>query len=358
MPTLALPEPLPLDFQKQSGSSLPSIDTVRATYEALGKSHEVTELVTWFIHHGRALRVRSFGALGELIGYDGSTISRVLNGKYEGNLGNVLEKIAVYRAVYQERATIGQIPFQETKLAKEIWTVCDFTRIAQTIAFLYGPNQTGKTSALQEYQRRNNHGQTIFVRVPVGGNAGDFLEKLADACGLPQAKNRETNSARIHKYLRPEMLILVDEVHQLFKHGVKTRTIEAIRELHDLTRVGIVLCGTQVLAEALEDHKLKGFLGQLANRGTIRRLIKPEPYREDVLLLCTAYGFPVPAAGSDEEHAVFALSRADGLGKLCKVLEMATRYAQKNGVSDLWRAFLITVATLRAWAEGKTTAKG
>ena len=82
-------------------------DIVAANLERLVDDGVITSadkaLMLWFFAEVKN-RSLSLSDAGKAIGYDASTISRVLRGRYEGNWGNILKSVRCYKHLVTERA--------------------------------------------------------------------------------------------------------------------------------------------------------------------------------------------------------------------------------------------------------------
>ena len=96
-------------------------------------------------------------------------------------IDNLCERIEKFRRLAVSRAATARADFVETSIAKKIFEVCQFALVSQTPAFLFGETQIGKTTALEEFARRNNHGQTKCVRMPATAGVQLFMKEMAAA---------------------------------------------------------------------------------------------------------------------------------------------------------------------------------
>lgn len=342
-------------------SAFPSADTVKANMERAGAAPEQITAVLWLLDHGRTNKLQNYKALGAVINREASGISKLFAGTYGADLDKLVRHINTVRAALAERAGFGDRVIVETSVMGEVRTLCEMARASQTMAILFGENQSGKTTALIEYTRQNNHGRTIYVRLPVGGAKREFLLALCRACGISERNNAEQMRERLLKFFgyrgsttdpttNSHLLLIVDEVHQTMIRGLKTNTLEQIREIHDLCGIGIVLCGTNVLPEMMQDERYAKMLGQIGNRGILRRKIPAAPSLEDVRLICEGYGFDAPEGRALK--IVGKISTQNGIGKLCGYLRMARKLASTRHKTPGWKHFLATHATLESWERG------
>lgn len=333
---------------------LPSGDIVKEKLAEAGATTDQIDIVLWLLNYGRSQKIASVSALAKKLNVHSSTVGRLFSGKYGADITSIIEKIVHFRGVQAERLQFGDAPVVTSlRVVNDITAFCDLARVSATVAILFGPNQSGKTWTLRNiYQPANNHGRTVYVRMPVGGGLKLFLEVLLKACGITTRLGYHDMKARAIRYFDPQTLLIVDEFHQtMIGRGLKTVTIDFIREIHDLSGCGVVLCGTDVVNDMIDDPKFRKFLGQIGNRGVLRRLIPATPYREDVTALCQAYGFGVPAG--EAKKLVDQIASTNGIGKLCKYMQMSRRLANKRQVPVMWDHFLETHATLKSWEKGE-----
>jgi hypothetical protein len=148
--------------------------------------------------------------------YDGNTVYRIFKGIYEGKLDNFCECAASFRRVIEERGDITRAPFVMTRLARRIFKISESAKVYQTVEFIFGESQIGKTAALEEYARQNNHGMTVYWRLPSGGGLRRSVEELAVACRISAQQKTVEVLRRAIRFFTPEMLLIVDEAHQMF----------------------------------------------------------------------------------------------------------------------------------------------
>ena len=334
---------------------LPSGDIVKQNLLSNDVAAEHIDSILWLLNYGRSERLGSISALAKKLNVNSSTVGRLFSGKYEADLASICSKIDHFREVYEARKDFGDIPVvRDLLVARDIADFCDLTRATATMSVLFGPNQSGKSWALKRiYTPSNNHGQTIYVSMLESGGATRlFIEHLAKACGISQSGNHSDLKRRIFRYFDPQTLLIVDEFHQtLIGRTIKMTSIELIRAIYEHCGCGIVLCGTDIVPDMFEDRRFKKFLGQTANRGALRRMIPATPYPEDVRALCRAYGFG-PATG-EAKKLVDEIASTNGIGKLCKFMQMAKRLAAKRQTPVSWDHFLATKATLASWEKGE-----
>lgn len=330
-------------------------DVVKRKLEEIGATQPQISSILWLHAHAKEQRMTKYGQIGDFIGYDGAKIGQLFQGKYggskPGSLDNVCAAIESARALFNQRLGLGAKPFVSIQVVDDMKTLCDIARASQTMALMWGPNQSGKTWAAKKYQRDNNHGLTIYVRMPAGGGKKATMKAIARACKIPDRKSPEELRDRIHAYFNDSMLLIVDEFHQcLIGRTMKVDTVEAIREIHDeCDNVAVVLIGTDALPDTMNDPRFHNLLGQIGNRCALRKRIAAAPRISDVISVCHAYGMP-PGEGDGWAKAR-EVARENGIGPLTILLRMAKNFATKKKQTLNWDHFATTHATVKSWAE-------
>ena len=321
-------------------------DTVKANLGEMLKVEKITQeqsdLIWWFYSFARANDWSLKQAAGEM-GVDGSTLYRVLRNEYGAKLDNFCEKLERYKKLAVERATITDVTFVETKTAKSIFQVCDAALFSQTIAFIFGDSQQGKTTALEEYARRHNHGQTKYIRLPASAGVQLVAKEFAKACFVSHKSCFDHLRDRIMRAIDNKNLIIIDELHQCFSSYNKTSTIkvlEFIREIHDRTKCGMVLCGTHVLKEEIERGKLSLMAEQLRRRGIIKIELPKNPPKADIDKIAKSFGLEAPGMESTEYDIIKSMLQHSGLGMYVKFLQAASSMANKQKAPLDWNHFI------------------
>ena len=311
------------------------------------------------VEHGRSLKLNQ-ARLGETIGFDGSVVSRLISGTYPTEIDEMVGRIDLHRRLLAQEAVDQERPICDTWVLDQIAVTCTMTRNARCITVLTGRSHTGKTTGAQVYTRRNNHGQTIYVRMPPGGAPRMFLIALARACGISARNAYDQLRDRLLAFFKPGMLLIVDEIHQtIIGRKFQQTTLELIRDVRDLAGCGVVLCGTPVFDDAFRDEKTERFLQQISERAPIRRRLPDTAPWGDVEMILNAYGLP-PASREklDPQHHASPLAiikermAKNGLGQLTEFLLIAKEPAKKRKELFGWFHVVGTDAMLKSWERG------
>ncbi len=304
---------------------------------------EQRETIRWLYTHAQAEGM-SASDTARAVRMDSGTLTKVLQGKYTAGVAGVVTKITNYRALFEKRVNVAPVNFITTETSTQIADTCDWAHQSQTVAFLYGVSQIGKTAGLKHYKETSEPGkagQVRMIRMPAAGGVQMMLSELLTSCGLPVTGHIEARRREVLKAIDSTMILVVDELHQVFatyQSAAAIRCLEILREIYDLTGCGLVLCGTDVLREEFKRGKMAQMLSQLMRRGVTEVQLPAMPSPEDVDSIAAAYGLP-PARGTAADLQTQILTN-HGLGKLIKFLQAATRLAVRQDKPMSWEHFL------------------
>ena len=320
--------------------------------QATGKMPErQRELVRWLFYRSIEAGV-SLKDAADAVHYSTTVIYRVMRGEYEGDLEAVADAIERYKRVCDQRDGMARQTFVETDTARRIWKICDAAVTYQSIAMVFGDSQTGKTWALMEYARRHNHGATKYIRMPAAAGVQMVCRAFAEACGLSHKCSFEAMRERITRAIDANTLMIVDELHQAFntyQRHARVSVLEVIREIHDRTGCGMVLCGTNVAREEIERGQHKLLLEQLRRRGIFRLQLPQVAPWADRLAIAKAFGLEEPDPASRE--IVDEIVHGSGLRAYVSYLQAGTRVAAKRKQPLAWKHLADAYETVKAYSK-------
>lgn len=338
--------------------SVMSGDTVKRAVRqlvTLGKiDDDAADQIVWFYGYGRD-NGWSLRGYADALDKTTSTVHRLFSASYGASYDNIIDDIRKYRRFATERAKKHDIGFVETSTWRKIDEVCRAALYDSMPAFIFGESQTGKTTALKEFARRNNHGTTKYVRMPSAPTLGYFIEIVAMACHIAvrshgAARLRE----RIFAAVDNRTLVIVDEVHQALitrRDASAIAILEFLRELYDRTECGIVLCGTAVFRNELESGRHSLIFDQFRRRGMIKLVLPATPGKADINKIAKAFGLPPPEA--DILAAIRHMLKISGLGMYVRYLQAAHKLADANKTTLTWDHFTQVWDSLRKLEEGR-----
>lgn len=312
---------------------------------------EIKQTLAWLISYA-AEHNWTLGDMAAQAGVSAKTMRSVLKGTYEANVEPHLASLAALRTRLTVEQTGEELPFVETRLARYTMELAEFTRRYHYAAVMIGPTQWGKTEAVKEYARRNAD-KVVLVRCPVSASPTRLLYRIAKQIGSPPNLKPEEMIDRILRYLTPNHLLIIDEIHHVLrsdKMGMKG--IEQVRELRDMSGCGLLLTATPEFLIAMEEDPIwSGMLQQLSKRNACRVYRLPAVIgTEDLRQVWDFYGFPEPDPAL--RLSVEAAARESGYGVITKRMSLARIAAKNAGVPVTWDYYLGAIKKLQDMEEG------
>lgn len=239
----------------------------------------------------------------ERVGSSDNTLYKLYTGKYRhpqtneqiGPSADLLRRIREFLRDERERFDIGDKDFVLTPTARKIIMACNLAVESRTPVFVVGPSHVGKTWTLEyHYTPNNNHGRTVYCRMEAASGLGGMVRTIAKALGISDKSNTADLVKRIKGALTKDMLLILDEVHLLahtYRKGSFHNCMEVIREIHDVTKCGMVLCFT--LLDDVRAAKQRE-LQQLWRRGVHKVFLPVMPTKQDLAMIFKHHGLEFP----------------------------------------------------------------
>lgn len=303
-------------------------------------------LVRWLFNYARQEKL-TWDEIAKATALDHTTLYRVWRDKYRHpktgeriSLDNVCKKIERYKNVVDQRLAVAS-DFVETSVWKRVAWLCDRAFVRQKIGFIFGESHIGKTTCLQEFQRRNNHGQTTYVEMPPSSGVQLMTKYIARGLFVSEKKSFDHLLEEVIQALDQSKLLIIDEIHRVFttyQKGSVMRCLDVLRHIHDTTKCGLVLCGTNVFRDQLKRGEFAQYLKQLRRRGLYELQLPADPPREDLDALAASFGLH-PASGEAEEVAL-NVAKQDGFAAYICRLQDAAELAAKKKQTVSWEFFI------------------
>jgi DNA transposition AAA+ family ATPase len=334
-----------------------SADLVKAALDRLVESGSMTDegrILTWWLYcYGRdsKWRLRDYA---DAIKTSTTTVHRLFNGNYGAAYDGIVASIERFKKVADERSKRREIGFIETSAWQKISRVCNSALYDNMPAFIYGSSQIGKTACLEEFQRRNNHGTTRYVRMPASPSFMYFIRLMAESCYISPRLHLDVLRRKIIESLDSRNLLIVDEVHQAFctcSESTAVKIIEFLREIYDRSGCGIVLCGTKVFRDEFESGRQSRIYDQLRRRGMLELLLPDTPSRGDINRIAKAFGLQPPEG--DALDLIKDMLQQSGLGMYIKFLQCAHGVSVSRKEPVAWQHFSDAYAGIRALSARK-----
>lgn len=292
-----------------------SLDAIRSNIAYMGVDAKdlLVWAFNWCIDGAHPLHFADFC---DRIGYAENTIYKLYSGKYRhpetNRLMDAPEKLVKamrdFRRIEVQRAKLGRKQFVMTPTARRFFWACDQARKSNTPVIVYGASQVGKTEAGRQYCIENNHGKSVLVELEAMNGLKGLLQAIAEKIGINPNAGTPDLSARIKKALKPDMVLILDEVHLLanvYRKGTFFACMEQLRRIYDATKCGIVMTFTLLKYDGIAKER-KRELEQVFGRGVHRVNLGDRPSVEDVRLICEAHGLPW-SGRNDQIHVTAGL---------------------------------------------------
>lgn len=214
-------------------------------------------------------------------GMEWSTLWKIWTGKYGADIVQVMERVRKFRRKAESAMRKRFIP---TIVTKRIWAVCDAVRDRSVMAMISGPTGKSKTWTLTEWKHNNNHGRAVMVTARKSGGLRVFLEDLAKALNISPNRNQYAIMHAIERSLDERNVLIVDEFARLYPTGRSGSidAIEFIRDLHDRTGCGVVICATEGIDGLLKSGKFALWFNQFLGRIDIPLEIPRQFSRQEI----------------------------------------------------------------------------
>lgn len=264
-----------------------------------------------------------------LRGMDWTTLLRIWTGKYGADIAQVMERVRKFR---RRAEALIRKRFIETVVTQKIWALCDVARDRSVMVLISGSTGRSKTWTLDEWRHKNNHGRAVKVTARKSGGLRVFLEDLAKALNISSSRNQYAMMHAVERSLDERNVLIVDEVARLYPTGRagSLDALEFIRDLHDRTGCGVVLCATDGLEGLLKGGKYAMWFDQLLGRIELHLRLPREFGRQEIAELLGGYvEDPDPALISAARQIASKSSR--GCRDLFRHLDRAAQVAAELG---------------------------
>lgn len=207
---------------------------------------DIVEDLTWF-HQYVLNEDLNWKKAEEALGYDASTIFRVLKGTYDGSWANVAKAIRSFRKLVVQRGTVQRGVFVKTPVSEMIFWALGYIMAKGGAGLIVGESGMGKTIAVKQWCSDNNHGRSVLVEcLPVGGAKG-VLRQIAAKVGVNKNLNTNQMLESVIRAFNENRILVLDEVHELLPSDDRSRPValDLIRRIHDISGCALCLISTE-----------------------------------------------------------------------------------------------------------------
>lgn len=202
----------------------------------------------------------SGASIARTLGLSTGTISLVKNDKTESVSEENLQRINDFIDSYQVKSTVkAGSDVVETSDLKMVQFICEETIYSNEMGVIYGNAGTGKTIAAKRFVA--NRPDAVIIETVPGMSTKSLLIKILDQQGSKNAIGtvEQLLDLAVNNFKKSEQFLLIDEAENL-----TTKSLEAIRRIHDFSNVPAILIGTYALIQNLKGRQ--GELLQLYSR--------------------------------------------------------------------------------------------
>jgi len=272
---------------------------------------------------GRAI---SYGKIARDIGMSAASVSNFFNRKELGDPKKIsgLLKNFIDRERVRDESSLLVVPFVDTRQATTMLAAIHFSHHYHRLVAVISPPGSGKSTTVQEAQRRDPSIVRIHAANFFGPSA--ILQEICEELREPQTGTMRALMKRIKaKLAGTGRCLIIDDAHKL-----RAAAMDTVQTVYDQTGIGIVLFGIRSLKRLLTGVSEES--EQMASRVAGRIWDIPEVNDNDLALIL---GAVMP---EEQVQAALEMLGSDpqlltSPRRLCNVLEISGRIAQKGRAS-------------------------
>jgi len=229
-----------------------------------------------------------------LLQTDWTTWGRILRGVYRKDEGHNIDhwiETKAERALQAIRADSAGT-FVHTVTTRRIHSFLDYARETAGMALIIGDSGTGKTEAVREWARQNNHGASIYLDCPTSSGLRALLEELALVCGLSTYATCAQLCRAVESTLDTRNILIVDEAQRLLPATPSRRSTSALdflRRLHDTRGVTVIFVSTAVFDQTRQPAAIRAYMAQLYRRVDLPLALPAKTPRSEVYQIVEAF---------------------------------------------------------------------
>lgn len=204
------------------------------------------------------------------IGVSRPVLSKVMNGKYDGNINNVESAIVNFlkdKGEYQDILPQEEIKkenkiteFYKTNDAAAIMGVCQACQEQGALGIIVGKSGVGKTFTLKQYAKLP---KTCYIECDDTMSTKDLVEAIQREVGIPSSYGsvwKRVAGIKDFFNVNKGYIVIIDEADKLINKYTQKK-LELLRAIFDQSEVGLVIAGEPRL-----ETLVKGYLNRFANR--------------------------------------------------------------------------------------------
>ncbi len=212
----------------------------------------------------------SGSSIARTIGLSAATVSLIKTGKIETVSDKNIKAVDDFINNYQSRlGTADKQTIDNTSDLEMVQFVCNETMVNREMGVVVGTAGTGKTVAAKHFA--DTHPETVIIETVPMMSVKSLLTQILDQLGtknsLGNAESLLYRCADLFK--KSERILIIDEAENL-----TTKSLEAIRRIHDFSQVPVILVGTYALMQNLKGRngELLQLYSRIANKWEMKGL--------------------------------------------------------------------------------------
>lgn len=207
--------------------------------------------------------------LSSEVGISRPVLSKVMNGKYDGNIANVeatiiefLKEKGEYSDILPTQTKkIVEVPaFHKTSDAASIIGVCKACQEQNGLGIIVGKSGYGKTYTLKQYSKLP---KVCYIECDDTMSTKDLVEAIQNEIGIPSSYGsvwKRVSGIKDFFNVNKGYVVIIDEADKLINKYTQKK-LELLRAIFDQCEVGLVISGEPRL-----ETLVKGYLNRFANR--------------------------------------------------------------------------------------------
>jgi DNA transposition AAA+ family ATPase len=361
---------------KNGIDSMASAGSALLTKSIAGYPEDAQDSITrlWELAQKKNL---SHAKLADLVKRDRSAISKLFSGTYPATcLGPLVSRINQVLKIAEAEpevpspqdtstdiAPLISDPIVQTSIVQEVADLCMLAWKSRRIVFLFGPTQSGKTTALHHFIANNGRaaaplgaapgtGKIRYCEVPGNGGTRATLDAFAVGCGFASQCSWADQKIRAFNSISPNDLVIWDEFSQCFNPAtgtVRLPTIRLVRELWNTRKCGMVIVITDIARDEMQTGKFKKACDELWYRSSWELELQRVPKDDDLRDIAkTGYGLVIP--NKAEMERVRSIVTHAGMTRFTMLLRYAKANATARGPKERpsWADFLFVLNQYKA----------
>lgn len=252
-------------------------------------------------------------------GLSQTVVSQFISNTYSGDNSKIANTLMKFLRLYKDRLNVKEEScfYADLSNTKTVMGLAAYAHKHCEMALICGDSGAGKTTALKHYA--DNSAGVIFVTANSAIRTGRLiLQQIAETmgkncigCNFKQIMDKLINALNGTK-----RLIIIDEADRL-----SLNALQAVRDLNDIAKVGIVLAGNNKLRMQM----FQGVKGGEFDQIRTRTLFKPAIYNK--YTIDEIHGI-FPDVNDDAAHYLFMKANKFSLREAVKLYNYGMELSQ------------------------------